>query len=199
MLLPVPKRLARLCVVFTVFHPLALSCMLSCWILSLCWIILLHMPPLNSSGLWGVWCATRCISAHLLLHTHSVQHVPIALQPSSALPSLSPRRQWDVQNVAVHTQSGVCSVSEPVLTLSPVSVLSSKQLFFWWNPFTRCKHMNATHHHTHTCTVQYVDIHTQKLAVIPMYSKCAEITARIECRVKVSDQDYKENLKNISL
>lgn len=53
-LLSYPKRLAGRCVVLAVFHLLALSCMLSCWMLSLRWIILLHMPPLNSSGLRGV-------------------------------------------------------------------------------------------------------------------------------------------------
>lgn len=92
------------------FHLLALSCMLSCWILSLHWIILLHMPPLNSSGLRGVWCATRRVSAHPLLHTYSVQHVPTPPNPHHPS-TLCLREDGRMYSTLLCTHCQVCVVS----------------------------------------------------------------------------------------
>lgn len=108
-----------------------------------------NMPPLNSSGL----------ARSLMCDTHSVLHVPTPPSPPSpTLPSLAAGAQWDVQYV------GVCSISEPVLTRSPVSVPSSNQL-------TESKGMNAKHRDTHTHTpVSFITrSHTRKSVQLYSY------------------------------
>ncbi len=73
-------------------------------------------------------------------------NTPLTQVPPS-LPSLSPGRQYDAQ---CSTLAGVRSISEPVLTRSPVSVLGSNQHFFCYKHFTGCKDVNVKHNETQT-------------------------------------------------
>lgn len=155
-LLLYPKRLAGRCVLLAAPHLLALSCMLSCWMLNLRWITLPHMPPLNRSGLRGVWCATPCVSAHQ--HPLAVQRAPTPRFPLYN-PSACLQEDWSMycellQGCCEHTAR--CVASQLLLIQSPVSVLSSNLLFFWYNPFTGCKtHIPEQYVHTLTATVIY--------------------------------------------